>query len=176
MNRENLSEITAKKSSSNHPTYYALAASTAGDNVTIYRYALDRINSEYYKHIYNIIDPVQQAVAKYKWAEFILENLPHYSADRSELFRAAQAMCINAFYNIQADRYNTKKELQEAVHQLTELQKRKFIPGCVTPHRLNQAIRRVKSCRKRFDSVMEGCSDEIFEKMRRRTEEFEYFW
>lgn len=176
MNRENFSEINVENPSSNHRVYYAPAASTSGDKVKIYRYAFERINNEYANHILNIADEVKQAVAKYKWAEFIFENLPHYSADRSELFRGAQLMCINAFYAVQRERYNAKHDLQDAIHQLSELRKRSTSAEGHAARHLSQAIRRVKSCRRRFDSVMEGCSDELFEKMRQRAEEFEYFW
>lgn len=176
MNRENLSEINVENPSSNHRVYYAPAASTVGDKVKIYRYALDRINSEYANQILNIADEVKQAVAKYKWAEFIFENLPHYSADRSDLFRGAQLMCINSFYDVQRERYKAKHDLQDAIHQLSELRKRNTSAENRDTRHLSQAIHRVKSCRRRFDSVMGGCSDELFEKMRQRAEEFEYFW
>lgn len=176
MNRENLSVIKVEEPISNHRVYYAPAASTVGDKVKVYRYALDRINSDAARQILNINNPVKQAVAKYKWAEFIFENLPHYSADRSELFRGAQLMCINAFYAVQRERYNAKHDLQDAIHQLTELRKRSTSAEGHAARHLSQAIHRVKSCRRRFDSVMGGCSDELFEKMRQRAEEFEYFW
>lgn len=176
MNRENFSAINVENPSSNHRVYYAPAASTSGDKVKIYKYAFERINNEYANHILGINDPVKQAVAKYKWAEFIFENLPHYSADRSDLFRGAQLMCINAFYAVQRERYNAKHDLQDAIQRLSELQKRKNLPGDVSAHDLSRAIRRVKSCRKHFDCVMSGCSDELFEKMRQRADEFEYFW
>lgn len=176
MNRENFSQNNVANPSSNHRVYYAPAASTVGDKVKVYRYALDCINRESVNHILNIDDSVEKAVAKYRWAEFILENLPHYSADRSDLFRGAQLMCINAFYEVQRERYNAKHELRKASQELSEMQKCQNLPGYCSAHRLSRAIRRVKSCRKHYERVMSGCSDDMFEKMRQRAEEFEYFW
>lgn len=176
MNREKFSEIETKNNNSGHTTYYALAASTTKDKVKIYKYAFERINNEYANQICNTADTVKRAVAKYRWAEFIFENLPHYSADRSDLFRGAQLMCINAFYEVQQERYEAKHELQDAMHQLSELRKRRASSEGHSANHLSQAIHRVKSCRRRFNSVMESCSDELFDKIRQRAEEFEYYF
>ena len=173
MNRENFSEIKTNNNS-DHTTYYALAASTTGDKVKIYKYAFERINNEYRHRIFTTSDPIDKAIIGYEWAEFILANLPHYSADRSSLYDKAKRIFIHSFSEAQEAKYVAKIDLQDAIRQLSDLQKHEYSQSCGIQYKLYQTIGHVKRCRKQYDNIMAKCPDTLFAKMQKRAEEFEH--
>lgn len=187
MEREKFSEIAAIDTTTNHRIYYARAASTSGDEVKIYRYAFERMNQEYRIRMLSLTNPIEQAIAKYEWGEFIIEQLPNYSDDRSDLFNGAKLLIIRAYSIISEERYNAKHALRKAVKALEEFDKKASSAepaSAVTSARPRKTIetRRaelkgdIARCRKLYAEVVRRCPDHKFEHIKRRAEYFDSIW
>lgn len=176
MNRNNFSDNKVELSTRNHSVYYAPAASTSGDKVKIFRFAFECINSEYAHQILNTNDTVEKAVMKYKFSEFILEQLPNYSDDRSYLYREAQLLTINSFYAIDRERYIAISNIKEAKKALNEFDHQWRIPTTKSKHQRTRILRALKNSRKRLDEIKSICSDDLFDKIQRLAMDFEYYW
>lgn len=188
MKKENFADIMTNELTTNHRVYYAPVASTSGDKVKIYRYAFERMNQEYRVNMLNTLNPTKRALAKYDWAEFILEQLPHYSADRSDLFNGAKAMIINAFYELQYERYNPKYELKEAIKELEDFNRRqteseragktdkqKLSPKAINSVRAN-LTHKINTLRRQYAETVRLCPDHRYEHIKRRAEYFDSIW
>ena len=185
MKRENFSEITTTNTISSHPVYYAPAASTSGDKVKIYRRSFERMNQEYRINMLSKINPIEMAIAKYEWGEFILEQLPNYADDRSDLFNGAKLLIIRAYNMICEERYNAKMALKEAIKALEDFTRHTASAMQDSKGRLsNRAIENRKADlkgeitrrRKRYADVERRCPDHKFEQIRRRAEYCESMW
>ncbi len=188
MKKENFADILLDNSTASHRVYYAPAASTSGDKVKIYRYAFERMNQEYRINMLNTLNPTKRALAKYEWAEFILEHIPHYSADRSDFFNGAKTMIINAFYELQHERYNPKYELSKAIKELEDFNRHQTENACTkNPDRPRLSPKAIKSIqanlthkintlRRQYAEAVRLCPDRKYEHIKQRAEYFDSIW
>lgn len=90
-------------------TYYAPAASTRGDKIIIYRSSLLRLCEQYHREACAARSELAAAKIRLRWAMFLLDQLPHYSGDRSDLYSFACDMGIYAariiYYARAAEQY-----------------------------------------------------------------------
>lgn len=106
----NCKEHLAIPTPSNDKIYYAPAASTRGNKVTIYRYSLIRLSEEYHREAYLIADEIEAAKIRYKWARLLTEQLPHYSGDRRELRNFTKKLAQYTYYTLFLARKEEKKQ------------------------------------------------------------------
>ena len=187
MKRENFSTFVAANPISNHRVYYAPAASTSGNKVKIYRRAFERMNHEYRVGMLSKINPIDRAIAKYEWGEFILEQLPNYADDRSELFNGAKILIIRAYDMISEERYNAKSAIKEATKALEDFNKLiaennltaqagRAISPKVIANRKAELVNNITCRRKQYADIVRRCPDHKFEHIRRRAEYCESMW
>ncbi|MBR2013855.1 MAG: hypothetical protein IJ998_00340 [Alistipes sp.] len=90
-------------------TYYAPAASTRGNKVIVYRSSLLRLCEQYHREACAARSELAAAKIRLRWAMFLLDQLPHYSGDRSDLYNFACDMGIYAarviYYARAAEQY-----------------------------------------------------------------------
>lgn len=187
MKLENFTDIAVADFTPNTPVYYALAASTSGNKVKIYRHAFERMNQEFHQRMLNATNPVDRAVAKYEWGEFILEQLPNYSTDRSEMFKGAKALIINAFSSLSCERYNAEQALKKAIKALEDFSRHAASASSVQGHNGDISSRAIENRkaelkgditrrRKQYTNVMKRCPDHKFEHIKRRAEYCDSIW
>ena len=185
MKRENFSQTATSTPISNHRIYYAPAASTSGNKVKIYRHSFERMNQEYRVSMLSKVNPIDMAIAKYEWGEFILEQLPNYADDRSELFNGAKILIIRAYNIISEERYNAKIALKEATKALEDFTRHAASAMQDSNSRLSsRAIENrranlkgeITRRRKQYADIVRRCPDQKFEHIKRRAEYCESMW
>lgn len=91
--------------------YYAPAASTVGDKVKIYRYALDCISRDYLELIDSESSPLQKALLREEWARLIETQIELYTGDKSRMRLMALSLARVALETLE----ETRRETLEAV-------------------------------------------------------------
>lgn len=91
--------------------YYAPAASTVGDKVKIYRYALDSISRDYRELIDSESSPLQKALLREEWARLIETQIDLYTGDKSRMRLMALGLARIALETLE----ETRRETLEAV-------------------------------------------------------------
>ena len=87
--------------SNNTPIYYARAASTQGNKVRIYRFAMIQECVELSHKIIKERHPVKRAVLRQQLAQFIIDHIEEFSGDRSQMINYAARCNLNALYVIE---------------------------------------------------------------------------
>lgn len=85
----NCKEQTIDNRESTRKVYYAPAASTRGENVIIYRNSLLRLCEQYHREVCDARSELAAAKIRIRWATLLIDQLPHYSGDRHELYTFA---------------------------------------------------------------------------------------
>ncbi len=130
--------------------YYAPAASTVGDKVKIYRYALDSIGRYYLELIESASSPLQKALLREEWARLIETQIDLYTGDKSRMRLMALGLARNALETLE----ETRRETLEAVAR---------------EQRLRRADERKRSFGKSlraYAKTLSTCSEERIESLR----------
>ncbi len=115
--------LTTLVSKSGVPVYYAPAASTSGSEVRIYRYAFEKVCTDYKRQIDQSESPTQQAILRYKWAKFIMEHVGNYSGNRRFMKDLARCLTKEAISALKREfrRINMNIETAKSCHRITDL-------------------------------------------------------
>lgn len=92
---------TKNIASNNHPTYYARAASTQGDKVKIYRFAMIQQCVDLSHKIINEKHPIKKAVLRQELAQFIADHIGEFSGDREQMINYASKCNLNTLHVIE---------------------------------------------------------------------------
>lgn len=123
MEKKNGKLLTTLVSESGTPIYYAPAASTSGNGVKIYRYAFDKVCTDYKRQIDQTESPVKQAILRHEWAKFIMEHIGNYSGNRRFMRELARCLVKESLGSIKREfrRLNMNIEAAKSCHRITDL-------------------------------------------------------
>ena len=123
MEKKNEKFLTTLVSKSGAPIYYAPAASTSGNGVKIYRYAFEKVCTDYKRQIDQSESPTKQAILRYQWAKFIMEHVGHYSGNRRFMKELARCLIKEAITTLRREfrRINMNIETAKSCHRITDL-------------------------------------------------------
>ena len=129
MNRETKNFLSTEVE--NNKVYYARVASTEGEKVKIYRYALMQECAIFERKIAEEKHPVKKAVLRHQLAQFIMNHSPEFSGDKTQLLTYAARCNFEARYvveNVVITAENMVKYTRRAIRQIEQEYKTQISP------------------------------------------------